>query len=191
MKIHDQSPGLLILLQRLLPAAAVPLLVSDYEVAERCGGNQEPGVLREEGASFKPRIARVVSLLLKDFEVRDVTTLRAAVYATADTLTDAGQEIDSQAYALCQESRQPGFAKPSSAAAMLVAAAIELDSVRHLHMMSISIRQKELLLDAAGRLADELKRDDSLEAGRIKLFHAIRLQKIALRKGRSGEGTDE
>lgn len=65
-RFTKECHGLAGSLSRLYGEAVAAQIAGDYCVAADLGGNLEPALPREEGVSFNPRIARVVSLVVQE-----------------------------------------------------------------------------------------------------------------------------
>ena len=180
--LKDQCPGLLALLNRFLVVEQVALISADYAVAAAADGNREAYIEREDGVSYKPRIARLLSILIKDFGCRDVTTLRAAVYASAvDEIKSFEPEL-MEVQELVTEVRQWRSGSSGSEAAGAIVATLELDAIRHLHMTTLPLEERCTRLAKALIVADGLDLLKAVSPLRKKLLHAIRLQEAQLRQ---------
>jgi len=174
--LDEQCPGLVVLISQYLGASSLPLIATDYELAARGGGNTEPGLSRDEGVSYTPRLARVLSILLKDHQSRDVGTLRAALHVAADSRGRATE--------LLEESLRVGHegATPDTRAEKLnrellaIDIAVALDAVRHLHMSSLDTSSKMQVLAHAESVAARAPEDVSPQVLVTKLRHAVSLQ---------------
>lgn len=162
--IRVECPALVILLERAFGEGCISLISGDYEFASKAGGNIEMhNLVREEGVSFRPRLARIMSLLLQEIPGVSLETARAALYAAARV--------------------QPpghGAAYPEAEA---IALAIELDAVRHLHMTSLDAGARSDALTKSENLERSISQEDALEPLRRKLLHAITLQRRRLKAG--------
>ena len=85
-RLSEECPGLAVLLGRYFDPSTVEILSEDYFAAVVRGGNQEDGIIREEGVSFNPRLARIITVLLRDGGVRDSWMLRVAVYGAVSVV---------------------------------------------------------------------------------------------------------
>jgi hypothetical protein len=149
--LNDESPKVFMALQRFLAPDELAALESDYQRCVSLGGNVEAGMTREEGVSFNPRLARILSIMIHDGGVRDFESLRSALCAACDSLREK-----------------------SSA---LVKGVIALDSIRHLHQTDFSEpKRQEILLGVESTLLGQL-RNEMPEWLQKKLEHAIALQR--------------
>jgi hypothetical protein len=173
--LQENAPKVFVALARFLSAEQLDRLAAEYCHCVRLGGNVEPGLVRQEGASFNPRLARVLSLLTADGGIRNFTTLRAAIYAASvgefpEALLD---EVPVELLELVTNVSKNEFVQPDS---VLIRGVIVLDTLRHLHQTDLSVQQrteqllalKEQLLGKPGEICPEWLRK--------KLEHAITLQ---------------
>jgi hypothetical protein len=173
--LRENAPKVFAVLARYLADPHLDQLAAEYFECVELGGNEEPGMVREEGVSFNPRMARVLSLLLTDGGVRDLDTLRVSLYAASP------RAVQDSAHLAPTELRELVVAVWTDPCAMLTAAlirgAIELDAVRHLHQTTYSVAEREEILAHTERtvLADPLSMLP--EWLRKKLEHAITLQR--------------
>lgn len=175
--MRQESPGLVVLLTRAFGEGAIDVVSIDYELAVQAGGNQElHGLEREEGVSFRPRLSRIVTILLQDLGCRDLSTVRAAVYAAgcAEPSADVvGERVVEIARAGHPAHVQSGVPEESQA----IALAIELDGVRHLHQTTLVEQEREAVLAGAEALLEKLPELAMTSPLRRKLEHAIGLQR--------------
>lgn len=157
---------------RLYPESVISQISLDYCVAADLGGNVELALTREEGGSFNPRIARILSLVIQECEAVDLAILRTAVYGCV--AYERINAIPPEVVAYVEQVRAATFQSPSWAQG--VSLALTLDRVRHLHMMARSLDEKEAYLDEVR--ASPLTRPESgaPERLRIKVLHAVDLQ---------------
>jgi hypothetical protein len=186
-KLAADSPKVFQALARFLSSEQVAIVAHDYALADMYGGNIEPGLTREEGISFNPRLARIVSILVHDIAVRDLTVIRAAIYAAA---TDSGLgclaperqhhaalEVPAQLKSVVNaESQEPLTSHDSRT----IRAVIVLDSVRHLHQGAWSVREREGILANAEQTLHSLDATQAASELILKLKHAIELQRRRL-----------
>lgn len=182
LNLQKECPGLLELLQKLFTATDVADIAGDYVRSASAGANTEDGFEREEGVSFRPRVARVVTILVKEGGLRDVATVRAAIVACAAA---RGLEIECGERIICEtvaESLSGPAQAQLSPSGFAVAIALELDTIRHLHMTSVPPHYKEQRLAEAERLACRPVSGGGPEIAvlRDKLSHAIKLQRRSL-----------
>lgn len=155
-----ECPGLFAKLSRALDPCTLQQLSQDYQQAGAAGGNLEVGIVREQGVSFNPRIARIVSIVLQEGGVlqdggcNEPITLRAAIYATIPVMPDILGDDDGAIKGLINELRKDLVDATMDGRARILALAIELDSIRHLHMSALSLTEKREVLDCAARLAE-------------------------------------
>ena len=161
----QSSPGVAALIRRHLGDAAVAVLSEAYDRAESLGGNLERGVIREEGVSFNPRMARVLTILLQDGEVRSLPLLRYSLQLGANKPQRESSEVGE------------GF---SDAERALIAVAYALDRVRHLHMTTLPRAERAALLDSAERTLREASGCLPESVVLKKLAHSIDMQRRRL-----------
>jgi hypothetical protein len=147
----EQSPKVFIALKRFLEPDQLTSLAANYQECVSLGGNVEAGMTREEGVSFNPRLARILSIMIQDGGVKDFELLRSALYAACDNSAVSGST--------------------------LVRGVIALDSIRHLHQTDFSEpKRQEILLGVESTLLGQL-RNEMPEWLQKKLEHAIALQR--------------
>lgn len=176
--LADDSPKVFQALARFLGPDELALVADDYAVADNHGGNSELRLSREKGVSFNPRLARIMSILIHDLAVRDLATIRAALYSA---VFDSGFGI----------SWNPGMNPPVPPELQSLVSAgtlgqrvsgtihgvIALDSIRHLHQGEWSDQEREDILARAEQIVQSLV-DSQHETKLIsKLSHAITLQR--------------
>ena len=169
-RLTKKCPGLAGSLTRLYGRQVVEEFAHYYaEVADR-GGNDELGVVREEGVSFNPRIARLVSLVIQECGEVTPHVLRATVYSALPDHVDVPQEVLSDV-------RDIRAGTPSTPAwVSCVALARMLDRVRHLHMADVPADQKEAILQDVASSPLLLPGGTSPESLRLKVIHAVDMQ---------------
>lgn len=173
-------------LARFLPSPELTLLSSDYHAAQQLGGNVEHGLEREEGVSYNPRLARVLSIMATDLGITDITSLRAALYAA---IFDSGLGAERSA-ATCDMNVIPPELQDLVAQARnrdtidgtgcSIRGVIALDAVRHLHQTSWALSERESILTRIeGSIVSNL-RGSAPEILVQKLQSAIDLQRRRL-----------
>ena len=176
-RLEAECPGLAVLLGRYFAAPTIEALAEDYYGASARGANQEFGVVREEGVSFNPRLARILTLLLREGGVRDPWVMRVAMYGAASSEGSPLEELDAQ---LAAEVRlltlDPCSGSPWH---KTIALAYILDRVRHLHMTTMTVSEREEYLrtvEQTSIVSGDSPRDPFL--GKVR--HAITLQRKRL-----------
>lgn len=148
-----ECPGAAFVLGRFLNRDQLELIGRDYECVAACDGNDELGVVREEGVSFNKRIARALMIIAKEAGCQDVDTLRLGVYScAADTVNTGDPQLDRELLSIRGSSNPPTSQREG-----VVRGALLLDRCRHLHMMGGRLDARaELLraLKAQARLVD-------------------------------------
>ncbi len=170
--MREDAPALVTLLERAFGEGCIDLVSADYEQAALAGGNIEPnGLVREEGVSFRPRLARIATLLIQEVPGLRLHTVRAALHAAVPSSAPVATTAESQSEACA------------------VQLAIQLDTTRHLHMTQLDPKGRGRALAAAEELLSRAHADAPLETLRQKLLHAIKLQRRNL--GVSDTGSRE
>jgi hypothetical protein len=171
-RFAKECHGLAGSLTRLYGEGVVSQISEDYSAAADLGGNLELALPREEGVSFNPRIARVVSLVIQECDSVGLTLLRSAVYSCVDNdrINDIPPEVGCEVKEIKTASLQ------SPAWAQGVSLVLMLDRVRHLHMVTSTHDEKGAYLDEVR--ASMLLRPESRapERLRMKVQHAVDLQ---------------
>jgi len=172
-----QCPGVFTTLARLLEPTALFTISTDYGIAAMRQANQEPEMRRVDGVSFNPRLGRILMILLRDGGVRDPIVFRAALCALADITPGEYPELPNEVLALVQTIQDGGIGDER---ALLIRMACDLDAIRHLHMTSYSVEQRDQVLLAKER--EEYLRcvPKHLEALAGKVLHATHLQRQRL-----------
>jgi hypothetical protein len=175
--LHEIAPKVFIRLERFLDQDMLATIMDDYRICAEHGGNLEPGMVREEGVSFNPRLARILLLLVADGRVHDSSVLRAALYAAS--LSDAA--LSTQLHNLCGALlglvRDARSAAPQTAGGALIRGVIELDTVRHIHQTNFSSDERATMLKRAEAIHSCVVQAQAPEWVSTKLNHAIVLQR--------------
>ena len=172
VRFTKECPGLVGSLGRLYGDDVVGAIAADYCTAADLGGNVEVGLSREEGVSFNPRIARIVSLVIQDSDRGDSHMLRVAVYSSIpDDKTDAvPPEVRADVRAVhAASSESPSWIQG-------VQLALFLDKIRHLHMVAMSDVEKTSYIEQVQSSQLLTGRSSAPEKLRLKVIHAIDLQ---------------
>lgn len=179
-----EAPALRRAIVKLLGEQAVPTIAIDYERAAALGGNMEHGIVREQGVSYNPRIARVASIAIEDGGIRDLAGVRIAIWSTiADVgalkILDDAAIRDRAADVLSGE-------KSSDSLVNTIRAAAVLDTTRHLHMTTLGVEARRAYLctdQYSDLLSDGMPIPSRLK---LKLKHAVAMQKRLLAACREG-----
>lgn len=174
VRFTKECPGLAGSLGRLYGKDVLAQFAHDYcEAADR-GGNVELGVAREEGVSFNPRIARVVSLVIQEYALITPDGLRVVAYSTVPLDGEIPVELHSDVSSVRDVTPEsPEWIK-------CIALALMLDRVRHLHMADIGSDEKERMLASFAFSAILAPEAGSPENLRVKLIHSIDMQRRRL-----------
>jgi hypothetical protein len=150
---RTECPGAAFLLGRFLDDRCLELVCQDYERVAAAGGNDELGVVREDGVSYNKRVARLLTIIAKEVACHDFETLRLSLYACALDPIDSGEKQLNDELALIRTNSRPFTAEKAS----VVFGALLLDRCRHVHMTSLSLPEQESLVQeliVSSRLLD-------------------------------------
>ncbi len=170
-RFTQECPGLAGSLTRLYGRQVADEFAQHYAIVADRGGNHELGVVREEGGSFNPRIARVISLVIQDCDEVTPLVLRVAAYSALPVDVEVPAEFQSDVIAV----REATPASPQWASC--IALALILDQVRHLHMANVSVSDKERVIatvESSPLLAPGLGSPENL---RLKVIHGVAMQR--------------
>jgi hypothetical protein len=175
--IQHHAPALAKTLQRVLGSLELRDLVHDLEAVVALGGAHERGIVREPGVSFNPRLGRLLALLIKEGGFSDLLSMRAVLWSSVVTPPELDQVPDQQVRTVVAQvvgAAACGAQEQSRVNAMR--GVLLLDSVRHLHLSTISREEKERLLDEGERQL-AVAGADALHA---KLSYALAAQRRLL-----------
>ena len=179
-RFSQECPGLASSITRLYGSEVASQIAQDYCLAADLGGNVEPALTREEGVSFNPRIARIVSLVIQDCEAVSPAMVRVAVYSSVSS-----EHVESLPSDIVSYVKGVNSGSPDSSSWMLgVSLARVLDRVRHLHMISVAHEQREALLKEVVSSPLLLPNSGVPERLRAKVLHAVDLQSRRLSEDR-------
>ncbi len=174
VRFTKECPGLAGSLGRLYGKDVVAQFAHDYCEAAGLGGNVELGVAREEGVSFNPRIARVVSLVVQGCDSITPHVLRVVAYSAVPLDRQIPADLQSDVSAVREVAPEsPEWIK-------CIALALMLDRARHLHIADIGFDEKERLLASFASSALLAPDAGSPENLRLKLIHSIDMQRRRL-----------
>ena len=172
VRFRKECPGLVGSLGRLYGEAVVTQVAADYCAAADLGGNAEVGLSREEGVSFNPRIARIVSLVIQDCNRVEPHMLRVAVYSTLPR-----EKMGAVPPAVQPDVLSVGSASQESPGWMQgIVLALELDRIRHLHMIAMSDDERMSYMKEVQNSPLLSVPSVTHENLRLKVIHAIDLQ---------------
>jgi hypothetical protein len=177
--MRKKAPGLTLKLERCFEPAVIELLAHHYERVEAAGGNEELNMVREEGVSFNPRIARVASLMLEQLQ-QQAEAIAAAMWSLVDGDIESLATSDPVVYGIVTEVRQGEATGDLTPRAAVIIAVRELDRVRHLHMTHSSNHDKRDYLESLKARSIFSSADLISEVLRTKLQHAIGMQERCL-----------
>jgi len=170
-RFTQECPGLAGSLGRLYGLVVAEEFAHHYAVVADLGGNDELGVAREEGVSFNPRIARVLSLVIQYCDEITPHVLRVTAYSTLPVDVEVPTEFRSDVVAVRE-------ATPLSPAwVSCITLALMLDRVRHLHMTEIPVGEKESILSAVASSPLLTPGVGSPENLRLKVLHGLAMQR--------------
>lgn len=197
----DESPKIFRALARFLNPAELAIVGADYQHVRQCGGNIELGLTREQGVSYNPPLARLLSIVSVDLGIQDLLLIRTTLYA-AVLLRDGLLELISRNETALHELQSkritleiPGDIKESvqsacdpscaTSAGCVIRGVLALDTIRHLHQTSWSLADRQRILEDVERNVVEplIRREPEILVK--KLSHAITLQRRRLRVDRS------
>lgn len=161
--LATSSPGLLATLQRVFSAEEVSLLSEDYGLVVNAGGLSEDPVIREEGVSYNPRPARIATIVLAETPHPELHAIRLALWSTigASRMSDAPECIaadlrmvrsilEESSKLVSQETREGGsLIEVNTSSVVEVLLAVQLDTVRHLHMTTLSPEARERVVETS------------------------------------------
>jgi hypothetical protein len=180
-ELRKSAPKIFTELARFLDQTQLDQLAEQYFECDRLGGNLELGMVREEGVSFNPRLARILKLLVADGGVREYLVLRAALFAAClsepvdlEHLPGAAiLQLSDELKSLVLAVWSPDLSEPKAA---LIRGVIELDTLRHLHQTVFSQEERVKRIQALERLLNGRQGSVFSDWLRIKLEHAVVLQ---------------
>lgn len=187
LSLREAAPGLYSSLKKiLLPEDLASIEKSYTEVATR-GGIEESPVIREVDASFNPRPARIATLVLTDAKPTNLTkAILLALWSSLilDAATDPqwSQVPEDLTSALDRISSINGTSL-EDIDEVVVAVALRLDQVRHLHMTTLNINEKMSFLESVEALVTNLLLSHSELPILKKLSHAIHQQRRIVGEG--------
>ena len=185
--LQDELPRVFITLRRLLSEKQYREIVREYCAVDELGANIDRETIREDGVSFNPRVARILSILLRDASCRDCAVLISAIWSCiAYDITFRG--IESHFLDVPSEYRASvdaviGTPRQDSNMAC-IRAALDLDRIRHLHISSLEYSERGEVLEAIGVTYTENLLAMLPRALYDKLLHARSMQHRRLHSDR-------
>lgn len=176
------SPKVFAALARFLSSDELALVAQEYSRADAHGGNHEVGLTREAGVSFNPRLARIISIIVHDLALRDLTTIRASLFCAVGAgrlaaSIGAPQEIPPELQAIvCAVLTSAA----DNGAASAIRGVIILDTVRHLHQTSLSLAERHDILADADQYLQRALVAEQYPRLATKLTAAIEMQRRLL-----------
>ena len=171
-RFTKECPGLAGSITRLYGDEVAFQVAADYCVVADRGGNVELGLSREQGVSFNPRIARIVSLVIQDCGKVEPSMVRVAVYSSLPR--ESGCDIPVDVAGDVAAVKDPSL--ESSSWIQGISLAVMLDRVRHLHMITCTLGEKEAYLNEVRSSPLIASQSGAPETLRLKLLHAIDMQ---------------
>jgi hypothetical protein len=185
IELDDDLPQVFTALRRFLSDDEWNELASHYRAVDALGANRDPEIVREDGVSFNPRIARILSILITDGQCQEYRAMVVAVWATLAYDQLCG-------YVLRNSINHPDryFARIdliienpfSDAVTACIRAALDLDRVRHLHISRLDFSQRKevlcsikslysnkLLAMLPTRLCDKVAHARSMQERRVEI----------------------
>lgn len=150
------SPAVYAVLEYAFPQN-IEILAQAYSLAWQHGGASDSPVIRAVGASFNPRPARLVSLLLSEGQEKSPLAVSAAFLASSSLskeLVSDSPLLD--AWVLAQEAINRHQSAPSNPAACKIAVCLEIDLLRHLHMTDLSDAERKALTLASAAISEHI-----------------------------------
>jgi len=178
------------LLQSFLTEAEILILAEDYANCEGGGGNIELGFAREEEISHRPRLERLLSILVRDGGVTDIQTLRTVLYAALPKTSEAVSPAQISLPHIREELAKLRAGRHVPLQVGAVGLALELDVVRHLHMRSDAHNVRRDVCAEAMCMLAAVEAEPSLRLLRRKVAQAVRLQE-RYAGGQDPAGTQE
>ena len=179
--MRTKAPGLTFKLERRFSAAIIDELDLHYTTVEAVGGNEEPGLTREEGVSFNPRLARVVSLLLEE-RGSEVTEheVAAAMWSLVAKEVPELATLNPEVSDIVKKVRAYLLNGSSNASVAAIIGVRELDTIRHLHMTTRSIDERRTYLNDLKSSALLASTSPISQTLKKKIEHAIVMQERCL-----------
>ena len=185
--LPDELPRVFITLGRFLSEKQYREIVRQYRAVDELGANIDRETIREDGVSFNPRVARILSILLTDAGCRDCAVLVSAIWSCLaydstygkieNDFLDVPSEYRGSVDAVIDNPRQD-----SSTAC--IRAALDLDRIRHLHISSLEYSKRGEVLEAIGVTYTENLLAKLPRALYDKLLHARSMQHRRLHSDR-------
>ncbi len=174
--MKSEVPGLTCKLGRVFGSEAIDWLEVHFDRVVQLGGNYEEGLMREEGVSFNPRVARIASLVLEHSDNPIIEVIAAAMWSLVPEQVAELQGNAPEVYDLVVgvfEQSEGSAVNPTSAT---IRAVLLLDRLRHLHMTSFAVAEKATVLQEAASSSVFSEEFPISQELRAKVEHAIRLQ---------------
>jgi hypothetical protein len=157
------SPALAASLSAFFNGAELEFLFASYRLACEVSALNEDRVIRENGAAFNPRPARIAAILIKEGKIRDANTIAAAFLACGEPSKISGLQIADHILSLSKQAqhiiKNGAAVHNTSAEALTIAYAIILDGIRHLHMTNMTHAEQLAGLRKYGALISSSKSD--------------------------------
>lgn len=138
------------------------------------GGREEDVVIREEGESFNPRLARLAQLLISEGGETSASVIGAAFLMVLEKKSAAAAPANAETKALAEAAHARTFDRLPAAAAL--ALAYHLDQIRHLHRSRRSQSESSALLESARTLLSLASPEGRSQRLYTVLTHAISQQ---------------
>jgi hypothetical protein len=187
--LPDELPRVFITLRRFLSEKQYCEIVRQYRAVDKLGANIDRETVREDGVSFNPRVARILSILLTDAGCRDCTVLVSAIWSCLAYDISYGRiRIENDFLDVPSEYRASvdaviGNLRQDSSTAC-IRAVLDLDRIRHLHISSLEYSERAEVLEAIGVTYTENLLAMLPRALYDKLLHARSMQHRRLHSDR-------
>jgi hypothetical protein len=159
-------------LRSTLDPSSLELISRAYHVASRRGGKREWPIMRPPGASYNPKPARVIEILISIGKIADPIVLAAAALSFAEDLPpDETKDLPPECIAVAKQVIEaPERALPP--AGKIIVARL-LDEVRHLHMTVLSSEERLAYLRGIRSIVEQMVADPGGDSLRTYFESAV------------------
>jgi hypothetical protein len=182
--LPETAPGLFSSLVKMFTPNELSNIEKNYEEVVSRGGAEEFPILREVDASFNPRPARIAAIVLADARPKDPARaillgfwsclITEGVVSTLESVVPEGL------YSSLLRINPSDYKANGDIDEVIVALAVRLDQVRHLHMTALSPTHKSAILQDAEDMALLLVSSHPELPLLQRLTHAIHQQRRIL-----------
>jgi len=141
-ELRSDSPGLYRTLLRRMGKEGFARVERAYAEAARCGALEEAPVLRDPGASFNPKPARICQILVAELSEFRELVLSASMLScvSPEKMVPIPLLSEEQAVALLVHEWLSGKHRRSTSVVVeRISLALKLDQLRHLHMTGLDL----------------------------------------------------